>query len=67
MQWEYTVAVLNYRDIPKAGWVFKTAPSEFERLLNQFGQDGWELASTLEHQRMHGGLEEVYLIFKRAC
>lgn len=38
--------------------------SSFETKLAMLGNDGWELTTTIEHER-HGHTREVYFVFRR--
>ena len=56
MRWEYMRVDLDIQDVSKPTFV---------DTLNSLGAQGWELISTLQHER-HGYSHEVHLVLKRA-
>lgn len=55
MRWEYKRVDVEIGDVSEGA---------FEDRLNALGEDGWELTSTIDHQR-HGFSQHVHLVFKR--
>jgi hypothetical protein len=55
MRWEYRRLDVEIGEV---------SSEDFEKQLNDLGAEGWELVSTIQHER-HGYSREVHLVFKR--
>ncbi|MBL7152888.1 MAG: DUF4177 domain-containing protein [Phycisphaerae bacterium] len=61
-QWEYKTVMIK-----ATGWFSggKVDVNELDERLNALGQDGWELASGFDTNKLYGETRDVVLIFKR--
>jgi hypothetical protein len=62
MQWEYVVHTLNVTGFFTSGHV---NPQELQHVLNHYGYQGWELATSFDTSSGQGGSRLVVLTFKR--
>lgn len=60
-KWEYRTVKMNAKGF--LGGVLDT--NEFDRLLNQLGQQGWNLVSTFDTNMVEGTSREFVAVFKR--
>jgi hypothetical protein len=61
MNWEYRTA--RFETHGMSGGILE--PEEFDAVLNQLGQDGWELVSVFETIHRGGTTRFVFATFKR--
>ncbi|MET3288780.1 DUF4177 domain-containing protein [Brevibacillus fluminis] len=43
----------------------KLDETEFDKILNEMGEEGWELVSCFDTNQTHGSSREVVSVFKR--
>jgi hypothetical protein len=62
MRWEYKTAKVEAK-----GWFAggKLDALEFDQVLNEMGDQGWELVSVLSVTQTHGSSREIAAVFKR--
>ena len=58
MKWEYNTVKID----PAGG---KFDENTFKRLLNELGQQGWELVNTFDTNQKYGASRHVIAILKR--
>jgi hypothetical protein len=61
MKWEYRTIKTDTKGF--AGGKFDQ--QEFEQLMNELGQQGWELVSAFDTNQTHGASRHVVAILKR--
>jgi hypothetical protein len=61
MKWEYKTVKVDTKGF--AGGKFDE--NTFERLLNELGQQGWELVNTFDTNQNYGASRHVIAILKR--
>lgn len=60
--WEYKTVSFN----TKGSWArIEFNEMQFTRMLNEQGQDGWELVSTTSLHEVQGRTAELIVVFKR--
>lgn len=60
--------IFEYKTItihPKGTWSSKFDTNEIDKILNEMGQDGWELVSMEDKNFGYGSTECFYYTFKR--
>jgi hypothetical protein len=62
MEWEYAVQKVDMSGLFAQG---AFDPNEVGKMLNWYGGQGWELASTFPTASGHGGTMSVGFVFKR--
>jgi hypothetical protein len=60
-RWEYRTIKLNTKGM--MGGVLDTAA--FDAMLNQLGNDGWELIAAFDTNQSYGASREAVAVFKR--
>jgi len=61
IRWEYKTV-----SVPTHGWMGGIVKAEeLDAILNQFGQEGWELVSALDTNMDRGQTRFIVAIFKR--
>ena len=63
MKWQYKSVRVETHGM--AGGILEV--EEFDRLLNQLGQQGWELVAVFDTNYNQGGTRFVLATFKRQC
>ena len=61
MKWEYRTLKLHAQQ----GWGGEFDEQAFDRMLNELGEQGWELVSTLDTNLGGGGTRYLVAVFKR--
>lgn len=61
MQWEYRTLKLHAQQ----GWGGEFDAQAFDRMLDEHGEQGWELVSALDTGLVGGGTRYVVAILKR--
>lgn len=61
MKWEYKTVKLAIGNFLSSNFEL----TEIDKFVNQFGQQGWEIVSTLDLNSYSGGSVEIVLFFKR--
>ena len=61
MKWEYKTLKVE----PKGLMGGKVDEAQLDRVMNEFGAQGWELATAFGTDVAGGGTRDVVLIFKR--
>ncbi|QQE13380.1 DUF4177 domain-containing protein [Planctomycetota bacterium] len=62
MKWEYKTHTIDIRGFFSSGNV---DVSETDRVLNHYGQHGWELISSFDTNHHDGASKLIVMIFKR--
>jgi hypothetical protein len=62
MRWEYLVHTVSAEELFSAGQI---RPREMEKVLNQYGREGWELVNALESLGRSDESRLIVFTFKR--
>jgi Domain of unknown function (DUF4177) len=62
MRWEYKTVKVSAK-----GWVVggRLDEHEFDRMLNEMGEQGWELVSVITTHQAYGASRDIAAVFKR--
>lgn len=62
MKWEYRTIKLAATGFLMGG---KIDESKLDRMMNDLGEQGWELVSAFDTNEVYGGTRDAVVIFKR--
>lgn len=63
MKWEYNVMSFQTKGLWKGE--VEVHEKELQASLNEFGDDGWELITMFDSNKIYGQTQDIFAIFKR--